>query len=330
MKTNDAGEPGHPAGMIAKLLVVGASAGGIPAVERLVADLPVDLGAAVLVTVHVPAWTQSVLPRILDRAGSLPASHAADGMPVRPNEILVAPPGRHLLVGDGLVRLSSGPKVNRQRPSIDVMFAGAARWAGPGTVAVVLSGALDDGAVGAALVTRAGGQVFVQEPAEAQFKGMPRAALAAAPTAIAAPVGKLGTMVAAAIRARSVQGPRATQEEVPMNGMADSDDVFFLAGSESRLTRMVCPDCGGSLAQVDLPSISWYRCHVGHQWSPGSLAAAQAEISEDKLWAAVAALEEQAAFSRHLAADDRTDDHLSAAEQATELAGLLRSRLNNS
>jgi two-component system, chemotaxis family, protein-glutamate methylesterase/glutaminase len=325
--TNDPGEPGHPPVMTAKLLVIGASAGGVQATERLVADLPADLGAAVLVTVHIPAWTHSSLPGILDRAGPLAASPAVEGMPVRPNEILVAPPGRHLMVSGGLVRLGAGPKINRQRPAVDVMFASAARWAGPDVVAVVLSGAMDDGAVGAALVARAGGRVFVQDPAEAQFKGMPRAALTAAPEATPAPVGELGALVTAAIRTRSALGTHPPREEVAMGDMADSDDVFFLTGMESHLTRLVCPDCGGSLAQVVLPSVSWYRCHVGHQWSPGNLAAAQAETSEDKIWSAVAALEEEAALNRHLAAGDRTVDHLRVAERASELAKLLRAHL---
>ena len=78
--------------------------------------------------------------------------------------------------------------------------------------------------------------------------------------------------------------------------MPDSDDPGFLSEEETKLTRMVCPECGGSLAQVDLPQISYFRCHIGHQYAPQTLAAAQAETAEAKLWSAVAAMEEQAAF----------------------------------
>jgi two-component system chemotaxis response regulator CheB len=316
--------------MSANLLVVGGSAGGVQAVERLVAGLPADLGATVLVTVHIPAHTASSLPQILSRAGRLPARHAVDGRPLRPNEILVAPPGRHLTVMGDIVHLSTGPKVNRHRPSVDVMFTSAGRWAGPGVVGVVVSGALDDGAVGAALIVKAGGRVFVQEPSDAQFKGMPEAALAAVPEAKAAPIGELGAMVTEAVRAGSAHPSLMAQEVVPMSDMAESGDVFYLAPNESRLTRLVCPDCGGSLAQADLPTVIWFRCHVGHQWSPQSLAAAQAETTENKLWAAVAAIEEEAALNRHLGTGAHSESHLKVAGRAAGLAELLRSHLEKS
>ena len=76
--------------------------------------------------------------------------------------------------------------------------------------------------------------------------------------------------------------------------------IDYLSDDESRLTRLSCPDCGGSLAQVDLAQISYFRCHVGHQFGPEALAAAQAEASEAKLWGALAAIEEETAFQRYL------------------------------
>jgi two-component system, chemotaxis family, protein-glutamate methylesterase/glutaminase len=82
--------------------------------------------------------------------------------------------------------------------------------------------------------------------------------------------------------------------------MLESDDPGYLGEDESRLTRLTCPDCGGGLAQVDLPQISYFRCHVGHQFAPRALASAQADASEKKLWSVVAALEEQAAVLRYM------------------------------
>jgi hypothetical protein len=82
--------------------------------------------------------------------------------------------------------------------------------------------------------------------------------------------------------------------------MVESADPAFLLEDESKLTRLGCPDCGGAMAQVDLPQISYFRCHVGHQFAPQALAAAQVEASEKKLWSAVAALEEQAAVLHYL------------------------------
>ena len=111
--------------------------------------------------------------------------------------------------------------------------------------------------------------------------------------------------------------------------MEESSDLQFLAPGETSLTRLACPECGGALAEVVLPHITYYRCHVGHQFGPKSLAAAQAATAEDKLWTAVAALEETAALARHLAKHgpapgnqpDRT------AERAASLAETVRAQL---
>ena len=96
--------------------------------------------------------------------------------------------------------------------------------------------------------------------------------------------------------------------------MVESADPAFLLEGESKLTRLTCPDCGGSMAQVDLPQISYFRCHVGHQFAPQALASAQAEASEKKLWSAVAALEEQAAVLRYLQRRAAHQDGASAIE----------------
>lgn len=183
-------------------LVIGGSAGAVATLRRLVADLPADLGACVLVTVHLPPTRHSHLPRILTWAGPLPARSAVDGLPLQPNTITVAPPNRHLLIEDGRAHLGAGPKVKHHRPSVDVMFGSAADWAGPGVVAVVLSGLLDDGAAGAAMIAQAGGTVLVQDPAEAPFPDMPRAALAAAPTARAIPITRMAATLSQAMALR--------------------------------------------------------------------------------------------------------------------------------
>jgi two-component system chemotaxis response regulator CheB len=183
------------------------------------------------------------------------------------------------------------------------MFASAAEWAATRAVAVVLSGALDDGAVGAALIDLAGGQVLVQDPVEAEFAGMPTAALAAASRARAFPVRRLAHEIRTAVDvARSLDSnldAHGATMKADMD-MIESDDPAFLREDETRLTRLTCPDCGGGMAQVDLPQISYFRCHVGHQYAPQTLAAAQAEASEKKLWGAVAALEEQVSVLRYL------------------------------
>jgi two-component system chemotaxis response regulator CheB len=320
------------------VLAVGASAGGVEALMELVARLPAQLSAPVLVTVHVGSNARSNLPQILARSGPLPAAQARHGEPLRPGRIYVAPPDFHLLAGGGVARLSSGPRVNRHRPAVDVMFASAARWAGGRLVAVVLSGVLDDGAVGAALVVRGGGRVVVQDPAEALFDSMPRSALAAAPSAVVAPTNRLGEAVEDALALTDERRRGEDQDEggavTDQMRMADSDDPAFLRVDESRLVRLSCPDCSGGLAEIHLGDIRYYRCHVGHQYSPLSLEAAQREAAETKLWVAAAALEEHAALARHLSTsvdttlgDEAADGYRREADRSTDAVRLLLARL---
>src|SRR5262250_2513253 len=160
------------------IVVVAASAGGVEALRGLLSKLPALIPTTLLVVLHVPAAGGKVLPRILGRAGLLPASAAADGEAPLPGHVYVAPPDCHMLLVGDKIRLSQGPRHNGHRPA-DALFISAALSGGPHTIAVVLSGTLDDGAAGAAAVERRGGLVVIQDPGESAYDGMPRAAMAA-------------------------------------------------------------------------------------------------------------------------------------------------------
>src|SRR4051812_26232972 len=117
-------DPDAPAG---KIVVIGASAGGVEALAVVVAELPPDLAAAVLVVLHVSATGPSVLPGILSRRGPLRAVHPKDGEAIQNGKIYVAPPDCHLIVDDGSVRLHRGPRENGHRPAVDPLFRSAAQ-----------------------------------------------------------------------------------------------------------------------------------------------------------------------------------------------------------
>ncbi len=159
------------------LVVIGASAGGVQALIELVSELPASFAAAVFVVVHTPANHRSLLPKVLNVHSRLPAVHASDGETILPGHIYVAPPDRHLLVEQGVMRLTHGPKENHSRPAADPLFRSAAQAYGPCAIGVVLSGALYDGTAGLIAIKRHGGAAITQDPDEAQYASMPKSAI---------------------------------------------------------------------------------------------------------------------------------------------------------
>src|SRR4051812_30912697 len=139
------------------IIVIGASAGGIEPLRTLIGALPADLPAAVFVVVHVGAESRSILPTLLARAGRLEALHCPDRCEFHPGVICIAPPDHHLVLHNGTVRLTRGPRENNCRPSVDVLFRSAAAWYGPRVIGVVLSGNLDDGTAGLKAIKERGG-----------------------------------------------------------------------------------------------------------------------------------------------------------------------------
>ncbi|MCK2213874.1 chemotaxis protein CheB [Actinomadura sp. ATCC 31491] len=275
------------------LVVVAASAGGVDPLRNLLAGLPGDLPAAVLVVLHVPPHSKSVLAGILDRAGPLPAAPALDGEQIRPGRVYVARPDHHLLVQDGRIRLSRGPQHNGHRPAADALFLSAALDAGPHVAAVVLSGALDDGARGSEAVHRQGGAVAVQSLEECVFPGMPSAALAAVPEAEELTVQKLAAWVEHQSRT-----PVEVEERMPDNDMEREIDLLLREGPalgdpDGELIAFSCPTCDGPMYEQRSGRSSRYVCRVGHAWSREAMLNAQSDAVERALWVAVQRLEER-------------------------------------
>lgn len=177
------------------IIVVGASAGGVEALSRLVSDLPEDLPAAVFIVLHMGPHSTTALPHILARRTKLAVEHARDGEPIENGRIYVALPDRHLLVGRDTVRVSTGPKENGHRPAVDSLFRTAAAAYGPRVVGVVLSGSRDDGTAGLRAIHARGGLAVVQDPDEALFPGMPQSALAGDHPDFVVPVGEIGSLL---------------------------------------------------------------------------------------------------------------------------------------
>lgn len=150
--------------------------GGVEALQTLVAGLPADIPAALLVVQHI-GRNGSILPDLLRRRTRLPVIHARQAERVRGGQIYVAPPDHHLLLEDGVTRLTRGPRENWARPAIDPLFRSAARAYGDCVIGVILTGMLNDGSAGLRAVRAAGGIAVVQEPHDALVPDMPWSAL---------------------------------------------------------------------------------------------------------------------------------------------------------
>jgi two-component system chemotaxis response regulator CheB len=164
------------------LVAIGASWGGMRALEVVLGGLPGDFPVPVVVAQHRdPDSEDDLLAMLLRRHLALRVCDAEDGQELRPGLVVLAPPGYHMLVDDAHASLSIDELVQFARPSIDVLFDSASEQYGARTLGVVLTGANADGAGGLATIRRRGGYAIVQDPATAERPEMPRAALAAEP-----------------------------------------------------------------------------------------------------------------------------------------------------
>jgi len=171
--------PNHGGEMQARpidVVAIGASAGGVEALSKLLHALPADLPAAVLITLHRPVARESQLQQILARVSRLPVVVARQGERLLPGKCYLGSPSRHLTVGPGLVANLVHDGFYRGH-NIDLLFSSLARNAGKRAIGVVLSGLLKDGSQGLVALKEVGGKALVQSPGEARFKDMPRSAI---------------------------------------------------------------------------------------------------------------------------------------------------------
>ena len=178
------------------LVVVGASWGGLAALGLVLSGLPRDFGAAVAIAQHRGVEPgDAVLADALGRKSALPVREVHDKDPIVPGWVHVAPSDYHLLVEQGgTFALSTDPREQYSRPSIDVLFESAADAYGASVIGIVLTGANEDGAAGLARIAERGGVAIVQDPETAEAREMPEAAIAAAPATVL-PLERIGPFV---------------------------------------------------------------------------------------------------------------------------------------
>ena len=322
------------------IIVIGASAGGVQALSTLVAALPPNLPAAVFIVLHIPTDSPSLLPHILSREARMPVTHAKNGERIEHGRIYVAPPDQHLLIEGSNVKLVHGPKENFHRPSIDILFRSAARWAGPSAIGVVLTGARHDGTVGMRAIKQRGGITIVQDPVEATFPGMPTSVMQDIRVDYSLPVSEIGPLLTKLTKEPlPEEGGYPLAEEVEIEAKIagqemDSGELIASVERLGRVSKLTCPECQGALWEINDADLLRFRCHVGHAFSAESLSDGQSERLEVALWSAVRALEEQMILAQRIVERARKANHMRAvtmferrAEEAERNSGIIRQLL---
>ena len=279
------------------IIVIGSSAGGVKALLAFVKNLPADFQASIFIVQHIAPHTESILPEIITMLSPLEAKHPTDGEKIKPGTIYIAPPDHHMLLEDGKVMITRGPKENRFRPSIDALFRSAAYVYGPRVIGVVLSGYLDDGTSGLWSVQRFGGSAIVQDPQDAAFPDMPANSLEFVEADHIVPIDQLAALLV-----------RLTTEEAPAPPKVPADDLerieieitiarqdnAFEMGiiKKGELTPFTCPDCHGALTKLIEGNLIRFRCHTGHAYTISTLLAEVTESVESLMYQSMRGLEE--------------------------------------
>jgi two-component system chemotaxis response regulator CheB len=262
----------------------------------MVQALPIRFQAAIFIALHTSPTGPGLLDKVLNRADGNRAHYAQDGIKVEPGKIYIAPPDFHMVLEPGKVRISRGPKQNRHRPAIDVLFRSAAEAYGDRVIGIVLTGFLDDGSAGLAAIKQAGGVAIVQDPLDAEVSAMPAQALARANPDYCVPLDEIPELLRELVTEGKDTMPRQSRRSKTANGRGVKKQEI-----EKELSALTCPDCHGAIWEVREGELVRFQCRVGHSYSPESMIDAQSESVERALWAALKELEEGVVLARRLA-----------------------------
>jgi two-component system CheB/CheR fusion protein len=192
---------------------IGASAGGLEALEEFFKSVPVGCGLAFVVVQHLAPARTGMLPELLQRSTAMPVMQAKDGMRVLPEHVYIIPPDRDLFIRGGLLRLQAATAPKGLRLPIDLFLRSLAEDRQGRAIGVILSGMGTDGTLGLRAIKEGAGATFVQTPASAKFDGMPRSAIEAGLADVTAPAAELPGRIAAYLR--HIPSPAAGPEKPP-------------------------------------------------------------------------------------------------------------------
>ena len=295
------------------IIVIGASIGGFEVLKQIVSGLPKDLSASIFIVWHMSPEVTGILPDVLNNLGTVPASNAVDGEEIHFNHIYVAPPDHHMIIEEGRIKVTHGPKENHFRPAIDPLFRSAAYSYGSRVVGVILSGALDDGSSGLWKIKEYGGTAIVQDPNEAQNPSMPRSALKAVKVDHCLPVEELTQVLISTSNLEITSNFQNTMEDKQTNAeikiAAGENALEHTSSYFAKLSPYACPDCHGVMSEIMEDNLIRYRCHTGHAFSANTLLTALNQKTEDNLYNVIRGMDETVFLLNHMG------DHYSEANE---------------
>jgi two-component system chemotaxis response regulator CheB len=291
MKTASHTEKAHQ-----KIVVIGTSAGGRSALIKLIQQLPENFPAPLLIVQHIAADSLgSSLIEILNKDSKIKCAYAEKGKIAKPGHAYLAPADFHLMIdSDFRLQVTRGAHENRARPAIDPLFRSAAINYGTRTIAILLTGYLDDGTSGLTAVQRCGGTCIIQDPKDAAYPEMPLNALNQLKPDYCIPIAQMGAIVS------EVVGAKPKKQKKAPNDIAKEALIAQRVTSDLQSVEALgdqvpfnCPGCGGVLWKITDGDTLRYRCHTGHAYTAITLLAEQNKKLEETMWTALRMFEER-------------------------------------
>lgn len=291
-----------------RIVVLGASAGGISTILQILENFTPKVQAAFFVVVHSAFESGEDISNAWHRKTGLQVQLAENNMPIVAGNVYLSVPDQHFILQHDRIILATGPRENLFRPAIDVLFRSAAVSFGNRCIGILLSGRLNDGTAGLEALKKCGGITVVQDPSEAAFPDMPRYAIQA--------VDVDHVLESAAIYDKLVallESPLPPSKEIPEYLRRETElasSISSQVATEDYLGEQVptsCPSCGGPLWEMDehVSGFPRFRCHVGHAFSREALLAGQDRSLEKAMWLSLRTLEEKQKLMDRIVRDYR-------------------------
>lgn len=277
------------------IIVIGASAGGIPAVSRLLSGFKSPVDAAIFVVIHLPVDAMvEVILRQFQQQTSLNCVVPLDGGTIKTNTVYLAPSNHHLMITPNQLMVRKGPYENHWRPSIDVLFRTAAAAYSSCVTGIILTGLMNDGTSGMLAIKKSGGTVIVQDPSDADFPEMPESVLSNVEVDYTAPIHEIPYILTDLFSQKNCEFsevPDIIKKEADITLRMTSDVADLNEIAEP--TILSCPECGGRLSRIKDADDARYRCYTGHVVTEKILLQDQVKSIEESLWVAIRMMEER-------------------------------------